>query len=60
MQVKVTSKHVAECKKLLTLMGVPFVEVSSNSLNHLASKLFETRHFYEILNEIVRTDQVSV
>ena len=28
-QVKVTPRHVAECKRLLTLMGVPFVEVSN-------------------------------
>lgn len=26
-QVKVTAKHNDECKKLLTLMGVPYIEV---------------------------------
>lgn len=29
--VKVTKQHNDECKKLLTLMGVPFVEVSTKS-----------------------------
>ena len=28
LQVKVTPKHSEECKKLLTLMGVPYIEVS--------------------------------
>ena len=27
-QVKVTKHHNDECKRLLTLMGVPYVEVS--------------------------------
>ena len=27
-QVKVTKEHNDECKKLLTLMGIPWVEVS--------------------------------
>ena len=27
--VKVTKQHVDDCKRLLKLMGVPFVEVSS-------------------------------
>lgn len=28
--VKVTKQHNEECKKLLTLMGVPYVDVSFN------------------------------
>lgn len=28
MQVRVTAKHNDECKKMLALMGVPYVEVS--------------------------------
>lgn len=38
--VKVTKQHNDECKKLLTLMGVPYIEVSCNSACKLA-KQFE-------------------
>jgi len=30
--VKVTSEHNDECKKLLQLMGVPFIEVASDTV----------------------------
>lgn len=32
--VKVTKQHNDECKKLLTLMGVPYIEVRCNSAWH--------------------------
>ena len=36
-QVKVTAKHNEESKKLLTLMGVPYIEVGVASLIRIAN-----------------------
>ena len=37
--VKVTKEHVAECKKLLELMGVPFVEADTEAEAQVNSKV---------------------
>lgn len=48
--VKVTREHVEDCKKLLTLMGVPYVEVCCSqqrltTLLHYLSVLFDIAIF---------------
>ena len=44
--VKVTKHHNDECKKLLTLMGVPYVEVRSTLTLLLLLDLYQKRLFH--------------
>lgn len=44
--VKVTKQHNDECKKLLTLMGVPFVEVGINAFSQKNVVLFHHNSRY--------------
>ena len=43
--VKVTKEHVDDCKRLLKLMGVPFVEVSSH-VSSLATTAGASMHVW--------------
>lgn len=44
--VKVTKQHNDECKKLLTLMGVPYIEVRSLSLCYNSCWLYYMLYLY--------------